>query len=105
MAQTNRAQIRDEFKWDFSDIFASDQAWETAYAAAEQAIDGLPEVEGTLGESAEAMRRGLDRVFGCAEQVQRVYLYAMLRKNVDNGDPVTCTAGNCRARGDCKSGR
>lgn len=88
MAQTNRQEIREEFKWDFSDIFVSDEAWETAYAEADKALDALPEIEGTLSASTEAMRSGLDLVFKCAEQVQRVYLYAMLRKNVDNGDPV-----------------
>lgn len=88
MAQTNRQEIREEFKWDFSDIFASDEAWETAYAEADEALGALPEIEGTLSASAETMRSGLDLVFKCAEQVQRVYLYAMLRKNVDNGDPV-----------------
>ena len=88
MAQTNRSQISEEFKWDFSDIYPDDEAWEAAYAAADRALDEIPSIEGSLAESAEAMRRGLDLVYGVAEQVQRVYLYSMLRKNVDNGDPV-----------------
>ncbi len=88
MAQIKRQEIAEEFRWDFSDIYADDAAWEVAYADAERAVDTLHEIEGTLGQSAEAMRRGLDRIFAAAEAVQRVFLYAMLRKNVDNGDPV-----------------
>lgn len=88
MAQTKRSEIAEQFKWDFSDMYADDSAWESAYTAAEEAVEELRTVEGTLGSSVDTMRRGLDRIFAVAEQVQRVFLYAMLRKNVDNGDPV-----------------
>ena len=86
MAEKQRIEINDALKWDFSDIFESDAAWETAYTEAEAAIGGLDSIRGTLGNSVKAMKSGLDRLFSVSEQIEHVFLYAMLRKNVDNGD-------------------
>ena len=87
MALKQRNEIDEKFTWDFSDIFASDEAWESAYADAEKLIDTLDAVKGTLGQSAESMRAGLDKIFAAARGMELVYVYSMLRKNVDNGDP------------------
>ena len=88
MALKTRNEADSRFTWDFSDIFADDNAWEAAYADAERAIDAIEAVKGTLGESAESMKAGLDTVFAAAEQTELVYVYSMLRLNVDNGDPT-----------------
>jgi len=87
MAIKQRNEIAEQFTWNFSDLFASDEAWETAYAAAEQKIAALDAVKGTLGTSPEALRQGLDAIYAAAREMELVFLYAMLRKNVDNGDP------------------
>ncbi|MBR3893973.1 MAG: oligoendopeptidase F [Clostridia bacterium] len=87
MAIKQRNEIDEQFTWNFSDIFASDEAWEAAYAAAEQKIAAVEAVKGTLGNSPEDLRRGLDAVYRAAREMELVFLYAMLRKNVDNGDP------------------
>ena len=87
MALKNRNEADVRFTWDFSDIFASDEAWETAYAEADKAIDAVPALQGTLGASAQSMKAGLDLLFGVEQKVELVYVYSMLRLNVDNGDP------------------
>ncbi len=87
MELKKRNEIDPKYTWDFADIFESDAAWEAAYREAEAAVEGLDTVRGTLGASATSMRRGLDKVFAASERVETVYLYAMLRKNLDNGDP------------------
>ncbi len=84
----NREQAQACHTWNFSDIFASDDAWEAAYAEAEQALATVEAIAGTLGRSAADMKAGLDRVYALQEKVERIYLYAMLRKNVDNGNPT-----------------
>lgn len=88
MALKKRNEMDAQFTWDFSDIFADDNAWERAYTNAERAIDAIDAVRGTLGESAASMKKGLDTVFAAAEQTELVYVYSMLRLNADNGDPV-----------------
>ena len=87
MSQLHRSEADPRFTWDFTHIFASDEAWEEAYAKAEQAIKEIDAVPGTLGASAKAMAEGLGTIFDACRQMELVYLYAMLRKNVDNGDP------------------
>lgn len=96
MALQTRAEAKKEYTWNFSDIFAYDAAWETAYAEADRKVGEIPALEGTLGRSAESMKAALDRITEVSEQVEKLYIYSMLRKNVDNGDP-TYQAMNGRA--------
>ncbi len=88
MALKTRKETDPRYTWDFSHIYKDDAAWEAAYAEAETLIDKISAVQGTLGESAKSMKAGLDAVFAAAEVTERVFIYSMLRKNVDNGDPV-----------------
>ncbi len=87
MAQKLRSEVQEQYTWNFADIFASDEAWEAAYTEAEGLIAKIPAVQGTLGESAEKMAQGLATIFDAAQKMELVYIYSMLRKNVDNGDP------------------
>ena len=41
---------------------------------------------GTLGASSAQMKAGLDTIYETLQAVERVYLYASLLKNSDNGD-------------------
>lgn len=88
MATKERREVEERFTWNFKDIFADDAAWEVAYTEAEQKIAELPAIEGTLGESAQSMKAGLDKIYEAAQKMELVYLYSMFRKNVDNGDPT-----------------
>ena len=87
MAQTLRSEVDSRFTWNFTDIFASDEAWEAAYAEAEESIKAINRFPGTLASSVDSMGEGLAKIFDACRRMERVYLYAMLRKNVDNGDP------------------
>ena len=88
MALKQRNEIEEQYTWDFTDIFASDEAWEQADSEAETRIEQIPPLEGSLGNSAESMKRALDVIKGAEQRVEKIYIYSMLRKNVDNGDPV-----------------
>ena len=88
MALMQRSEAQTDFTWNFTDIYPSDEAWETAYSEAEGLIEGVAAIQGTLGKSSEAMKAGLDCLFAVSERVERLYIYSMLRLNVDNGDPV-----------------
>ena len=82
-----RKEMDPRFQWDFTHIFPSKEAWEEAYAEAEGRIPELAALEGTLCASAESLKSGLDLVHQVSEKVELVYLYAMLHKFGDNGDP------------------
>ena len=87
MELKSRKDMNPEFMWDFTHMFPTKEAWEAAYKEAEAMTAGLAAYEGTLGESAAALQKGLDAVNAAGEKLERVYLYAMLHKAGDNGDP------------------
>ena len=96
MALQTRAEAKKEFTWNFSDIFADDAAWEAAYKKAAEEVEKIPALAGTLGKSVAGMKAAMDLITGVSQQVEVLYIYSMLRMNVDNGDP-TYQAMNGRA--------
>lgn len=96
MALQTRAEAKKEFTWNFSDIFADDAAWEAAYKKAAEEVEKIPALAGTLGKSVAGMKAAMDLITGVSQQVELLYVYSMLRMNVDNGDP-TYQAMNGRA--------
>ncbi|MBP5173962.1 MAG: oligoendopeptidase F [Clostridia bacterium] len=86
MEVKERKDIPEEFTWDFTPIYKDDAEWEAAYAKAEKLVSSLPSLAGGLCRSSASLKKGLDAFMAAAENVERVYLYSMLKKNTDNGD-------------------
>ena len=76
--EKTRKQMDPAFCWNLSDIFEDIPAWERGLKEAGDLVAALPEVMGTLGASAEALKQGLDRIFAAAEKLELVYVYTML---------------------------
>ena len=76
-----------KFMWDFSHMFATREDWEAAYKECEAEIPKLSALAGTVCDSAESFKNALDTIYGVSQKVELVYLYAMLHKSGDNGDP------------------
>ncbi len=87
MEPKTRKDADPRFMWDLSAIFKDEAAWQAAYSAVEADIPTLTEIKGTLGASAEALRAGFDAFYALEERLERVYVYTMLYKSGDNGDP------------------
>ena len=83
-----RNEMDAAWQWDLTPIFPNREAWEQAYHEAEQAVGRIGALAGTLGASPDSLKAGLDTVYETLQAVERVYLYASLLKNSDNGDPV-----------------
>lgn len=81
-----RNEMDAAYQWDLTPIFPDKAAWEKAYGEAEQAVGRIGALAGTLGASPESMKAGLDTIYETLQAVERVYLYASLLKNSDNGD-------------------
>ncbi len=85
-ATRDRAEIADEFKWDFSAIYPSWEAWETALAEMNERMDVFAARQGTLKDGPESLLaayRGFDEI-GMLQY--RVYRYAQLRRDTDARD-------------------
>ncbi len=83
----SRNEIDPKFTWDFTPMFPSGEAWEAACEEADKAIDAVPALQGTLGGSAKALKDGLLALSAVEEKVSLCYLYAMLLKSTDGGNP------------------
>ena len=81
-----RNEIDQSLTWDLTQIFADDAAWEEAYHEAVATVQTVPAVKGTLGKSAEDLKKGLDVLYDAMHKAELVYVYTMLRKSLDNGD-------------------
>ena len=82
-----RNEMDPKFMWDFSHMFATREDWEASYKECEGEIASLSALAGTVCASKESFKKALDTVNAVSEKVELVYLYAMLHKSGDNGDP------------------
>lgn len=82
-----RNEMSTEFTWDFTPMFKDREAWSQACEEADKAIDQIPALQGTLGNSAAELKNGLLTLAAVEEKVTLCYLYAMLLKSTDGGDP------------------
>ncbi|MBR5364631.1 MAG: oligoendopeptidase F [Clostridia bacterium] len=84
-----RTEIPEEYKWQFTDLFASPEDWQAAYDACAAAIPSLTALKGTLGQSAESLTKAYDTVYAFQEKMSLVGSYAFLGKAIDGGDTAS----------------
>lgn len=80
-----RAQIPDNYKWDMTAIFPSNEAWEAEWGAVKAELEGLSALAGTLGEE-ESLLSALKSMFGLSRRLELLFVYANCRRDEDNGD-------------------
>lgn len=73
------------YTWALEDMFASDDAWEQEYSAAQRQIEGVGSFQGSLGDSPEALKLALDVESVISHSVERLFVYASMRRDQDNG--------------------
>ncbi|MDR2162644.1 MAG: oligoendopeptidase F [Clostridiales Family XIII bacterium] len=83
-----RKDISRKYKWNIESMYAGHEEWEDDFAKAATYSERYARYAGKLGESAKTLLKALrdmDRVWLTAE---RVYVYARMRRDEDNGDPI-----------------
>ena len=83
-----RNEIDPRYQWDFTPIYQTDEAWEAELNEVAAGIPKLAAFEGTLKNSREAFKAGIDAVMAVAQRVERVYEYASLHRAADGGEPA-----------------
>jgi len=79
----NRTEIPQDYKWNLESIFASNDAWEQEYQELQKRIPELAALKGTLARSGEALLSVLRKHDAVAERLERLYVYASMRKDED----------------------
>ncbi len=78
-----RSQIPAIYKWNLSELYASDEAWRAARAELAKRLPSLQGFRGHLGESGPALARAIDALFGLDQELQRLGVYASARADED----------------------
>jgi len=78
-----RTEIEEKYKWDLSDIYESDEAWEKHYQELEKKIGELAKLRGTAGQSPEALLKILKLRDELEVQIDKLYSYAMQKFDQD----------------------
>jgi len=88
VAQTpiQRSEVPAEDRWNVAAIYANDEAWEAALAAARQWPDKVSAYEGRLGESEQVLAEALATYFQAGREMEKVWVYAHLRADEDLGN-------------------
>jgi oligoendopeptidase F len=86
IAQKERSEIPDKYKWDLTPLFESDEAWESSKI---KLINELPEIEkfrGTLTRSSSDLLNGLEYFYNIDKVFSRLYSYCSLKSSLDTRD-------------------
>jgi oligoendopeptidase F len=92
MSSTSPSQIpqRSDFPaedlWDLSSLYASDDEWERVFSETKDMVGRIESFKGTLGDSAESLRRCLDFMNDIRRREEDLGTYAMLRVSENVGD-------------------
>lgn len=78
-----RSKMKPSDCWDLGSLFATDAAWEEAFTAWEQRIEGYGQFQGHLGESAETLAACLDFDTQLDRDGERLGNYAFLKTAED----------------------
>lgn len=78
-----RGEIAEQFKWDTTDIFPSDEAWQKECDALGGEIEKLRGYAGKLGSSADMLYGYLTDANEIGDRFESVYLYASLCQDKD----------------------
>lgn len=87
-AARTRDQIEERFKWNLKDIYATNADWERDFEAAKAQSEAFARFAGRLGEGREVVLEALNAYFGMYLRMMRLYGYASMSCNGDNGDPT-----------------
>jgi oligoendopeptidase F len=85
-AVPTREQVPVEETWDTTALYPSEADWEADVERARAARDALVAWRGRAGESAGALRGALDARAALDRIVERLYVYAMLRRDENTAD-------------------
>lgn len=80
---TKRSEIPTEYAWNLESIFSSDDDWERDFQALLRRLPELEALRGTLAQSGQALLAVLQKRDQLFEQLDRIYVYAMLRRDED----------------------
>lgn len=87
MELKNRNEMDQQFTWDLRPIFADEAAFGKTLNEVMTGCDEIVAFQGHLGEASDQLLGCYKKVDELSEKAEKVYIYAMLQKSGDGGDP------------------
>lgn len=84
--ERDRLKIPEKYKWDLTDLYASDAAWRAAKEKAASEVPSLGQYRGKLSSSARTLADALDRMYTVDKDLSRLFVYAGLSADQDTRD-------------------
>ena len=81
--ERDRGKVPDEYKWDLTAIYPSDQAWRAAKEEFAARLPQLREFPGTLASSASRLADALETQSSFDKELARLFVYAGLHSDED----------------------
>lgn len=81
--ERDRSKIPDQYKWDLTSIYPSDDAWRTAKEKLTSEIPELRKFHGQLGSSAVRLADALETQSRMDKEIARLFVYASMSSDED----------------------
>jgi oligoendopeptidase F len=81
-----RSEIRDEYKWNLQDMYASDDEWQNGFISLKSSLSEMSQYKNKLGQSSEILLSCLktrDRINVASE---KIFAYARMHRDENNAD-------------------
>lgn len=88
MNQKTRNEISNEYKWDLTTIYQTDEDWYKDYEVIKEQVTEVKKFEGKLTESASNLLKYLKFSDAFERKIYRLYFYAHLKNDEDTTNPV-----------------
>lgn len=91
MQVKNRDSVDLLFTWDLSDIYKDENAFNEELEAVKLEIEKISEIKDRMMNNASELKSALDFYYSLERRIGKLYIYAMLYKSEDNGNPKAQT--------------
>ena len=81
--ERDRDKIADQYKWDLTPLYASDEAWRDAKEKFAPQIDQIAAYRGKLASSPQELLSALDTLYRINKEFAKLYVYASLKSDQD----------------------
>lgn len=82
-SQKARAEIADNYKWDLTGLYASDDAWREALNKLTPKLNEVEKFKGTLTQSASNLLKALQYNTEISKEASKLYIYASMNSDLD----------------------
>lgn len=81
-----REELPESMTWDLSTIFASDEAWEDAFADLEDRLESAEFFAASVTNSATDLYNALQYGLGLMQDLEKLYVYASMKSDQDTAN-------------------